>query len=84
MFVYGDKNLGPCILECNLYISRGFSEHLGNERNYKRLSTIRVANHQQILQYKFRGWLNKSRERLHWENSVEYQCISAAELTFLK
>ena len=37
-----------------------------------------------MLQYKFRGWLDKFRERLHWEAPVEHQCISAAELTFLR
>ena len=81
--VHGDKNLGPCILERNFYIFKGFAEHLGNTRNYKELSERQALGHQRGLQYCFRGWLSKYRLRSTWDEPVDYVCISAVEITFL-
>ena len=36
--VEADKNVGPCIIEREEYIKRAILDHLGNERNYKRIS----------------------------------------------
>jgi len=41
--VEADTNLGPCILDRIVYIRRGISEHIGNERNY-RIITEQMAN----------------------------------------
>lgn len=57
--VQGDKNLGPCILDRTFYIFKGFSEHLGNTRNYKELTVKWAHCRQRGLQYQFRNWLSK-------------------------
>ena len=81
--IQGDKNLGPCILERELYIFKAFEEHLGNERNYKPLSEVAVKGRQRGLQYLFRDWISKYRPRLNHEKPTKYTCISKAEYTFL-
>ena len=81
--VQGDKNLGPCILKCRLYIERTFSEHLGNDRNYRRITPLGAFNRQRGLQYRIRVWISKFRPRRQWEPPAEYTCISEAEITYL-
>ena len=81
--VQGDKNLGPCILERRLYIYRAFSEHLGNDRNYRQISKEGAFNCQRGLQYRLRAWISKYRQKEHWEPPVDNICISKAEYTFL-
>ena len=81
--IQGDKNLGPCIMERELYIYKAFEEHLGNESNYKPLSEVEIRGKQRGLQYIFRGWMSKYRPRLSFEKPAKYVCISKAEQTFL-
>ena len=57
--IQADKNLGPCILDRIIYVHRGCSEHLGNERNYKILSKQQAMNLQLSLRYKLEGFLRK-------------------------
>ena len=81
--VYGDKNLGPCILERLSYIYNGFAKHLGNETNYKPLSARAVHCKQQGLQYLFRNWMSKFKQRQRQDDPVDYVCLTKAECTFL-
>jgi hypothetical protein len=82
--VSGDKNLGPCILERTNYIQKGCSEHLGNDRNYQKISRMRAQTMQRGLQYRFNFWLCKYRPRTEEEDDVDYVCISKAEWIYLK
>ena len=82
--VHGDKNLGPCILERNFYIYRGFAEHLGNTRNYKQLDATRARTVQRGLQYQFLRWLGKYRVRDRNEAPTDYVCLDTASTKYLK
>ena len=62
--IQGDKNLGPCIMERELYIYKAFEEHLGNESNYKPLTEVEARGKQRGLQYIFRGWTFASKQIL--------------------
>ena len=81
--VHGDKNLGPCILERSFYIYKGFAEHLGNETNYKPLSARAVHCKQRGLQYLFRDWMSKFKQRQRQDDPVDYICLTKSEFTFL-
>ena len=50
----GNKNLGPYILECKLYIYKAFEQHLDNGTNYKSLRAVAGRGRQRGLQYLFR------------------------------
>ena len=84
IIVDGDKNLGPCIIDCDYYTYRGCQEHLGNTRNYKELTKNQANDIQRGLQYKFRSWLGTYRPRTENEKPVEWTCISNGEETFLQ
>ena len=84
IIIYGDKNLGPCILDRKIYINKGCMEHLGNETNYQSISKERAYNTQRRLQYLFRNFVGKYRPRTSGEDPVDYVCISNAEVTFLR
>ena len=47
-----DKNLGPCILERDVYIKRALQDHLSNEKVYRKL-------HKEEAEYIFRSTQNK-------------------------
>ena len=57
--VPADKNLGPAILERDKYIRRCISEHLGNEKNYKVLTTQQVETRMRGLKYQLQKFLDK-------------------------
>ena len=78
--VHGDKNLGSCILDRTFYIFKGFSEHLGNTRNYKELTKKWALCHQRGLKYQFQNWMSKYKPK---EEPTDYVTISEAEFTFL-
>ena len=56
--VQGDKNLGPCIIDREVYISRGINEHLGNKRNYARKSAREASNHLIGMRLRLGRWLS--------------------------
>ena len=47
-----DKNLGPCILERDVYIKRALQDHLSNEKVYRKL-------HKEEAEYIFGSSRNK-------------------------
>ena len=57
--VEADKNLGPCILDRIVYIRRGCSEHLGNKRNYKIISSQAASTLMTGLRYQFEEWYRR-------------------------
>ena len=56
-----DKNLGPCILERELYIKRAIQEHLGNERNYQVLTTAEANSLHWLLRREFSIFISKAK-----------------------
>ena len=57
--VPADKNLGPCLLDREVYIERGCSEHLGNSTNYKLLSKANINTKMAYLRYQLWHFLGK-------------------------
>jgi len=78
-----DKNLGPVIMLREEYIERGISEHLSNERNYKKLNKDEAMDLHYQLKRRYRIFIEKYRPREEEEAPVDYTCISKPEATFL-
>ena len=56
--IEADKNLGTCVIDrAPGYIQPGISEHLGNERNYKQISSETAVRLQHQLRYRLQLWL---------------------------
>ena len=62
--VDADKNLGPCILERDLYIRRAIEDHLGNRRNYKIISPETAQRMQHRLRAQLSIFLSKYRDSI--------------------
>ena len=81
--VAGDKNLGPCLLELHTYTLRGFQEHLGNPRNYKRITEAQALTRHRHLQYLLRDWIRRYCPRSATDPPSSHQYIQNEEVTFL-
>ncbi len=68
-----NKNLGGCLLKRELYTCRAITNHLGDQRIYKRLTKHQGNQLQHILQYKLNLWLSKHCKK-----------VAENELVFLK
>ena len=67
-----DKNLGPVFSETVLYTERTVTDHLGDERTYRRLTENAARNRMTKLGYDYRSFVMKYSE-----------VLSEAEITFL-
>ena len=56
--VEADKNLGGCIMDRELYITKGICEHLGNENVYKKLTKTEANQKMHIVRYKINLFLS--------------------------
>jgi len=85
--IEADKNLGPCLLDREVYIERGCSEHLGNTTNYKQISAAAIRARMIGLRYKLQQFLfkffSKPFNQLRNGEIPDVTGISKAEQVFL-
>lgn len=62
--VPSDKNLGPCILDREEYITRAMKEHLGDEETYAILDERACASIMQLLRQAQEMWISRHRSSL--------------------
>lgn len=72
--VEADKNLGGCILNRDVYISRAIQDHLGDSNVYRRISQEEAYDHQKSLGIELKNLFT------NWEDNG---LISEAEGTYL-
>ena len=75
--VEADKNLGGCILSRDDYITRAFSDHLGNTSVYRRISQWEAYNRQKTLADGLNSLLKE------WDDEDD-KLISTAEWWYLQ
>lgn len=87
IIVEADKNLGPCLLDRQVYIERGCSEHLGNPTNYQEITEQQVFTRMAGLKYKLFHFLSEFYSKPILEKrqgkTPSVIAISKAEHTYL-
>ena len=58
VIVPSDKNLGPCVLERNLYISRALDDHLLNKNTYRQLSRDSALRQMKVIKRLLKRFIN--------------------------
>jgi len=70
--IEADKNLGGCLLDRPVYITRGIEEHLGNTSVYRKLTKSQAIQLNFNLRYRVNIWISK------WQD-----IITPAEHTYI-
>ena len=66
-----DKNLGTCLLRTEHATERAVSDHLGNQRTYRRLSEDEALGQQRAFERMFHKFPDKYKEKLS-EPELQY------------
>jgi hypothetical protein len=64
LIVHCDKNLGPAIIEKEIYIQRALQDHLLNSTAYRNLSLDQALSFKTTIKTKIKEWLQKYKKSL--------------------
>jgi hypothetical protein len=64
LVIHCDKNLGPAIIEKDVYINRALSDHLLDTTSYRSLTTDQAMRMKTTIKSKILDWLQKHRKSL--------------------
>lgn len=64
MIVHCDKNLGPAIIERNIYIKRALDDHLVDETTYRQLTENQATHRMERVKKSILHWLEKHEKDL--------------------
>ena len=75
MFVPSDKNLGPCLIDCNTYIKRALNDHLLDQKTYKQLTDVESDEIEKSVRQQF---------TLLLQQGIENRNLMPDKITYLK
>ena len=75
IIVPSDKNLGPCIIERDVYITKGLKDHLMNKKVYLNLTEQEGLNMEKDAKIIFQEWV---------DTGINEKAFSTKETTYFK